>query len=444
MLPEDRQYEVILDNLYPSWHWSDLIKASTEIASVATYHQFGLRAFRSPPSKYLDFNQATYSVISKALAIELHMAWLLRESASMEGEARKTMGQRRLTEEVSWRELRLVIERGNDTHYYSLRDLDLSVVPWTRLLRLSIHWQYNVPINEFILGITPQLMNLEALRLHAGQKRLFHPKCRYQAPSIRMFEDPPEMRPFALDFTKMRHLRELEIDGICNHVSVVDLVGPNLRSLRLHSEDPLFSVYSLESQLFPDDVLAAARLAPNLERLELDIGYIDKLWYPTAIVGVDVDVGQYSFLNALTKFRHLRFLRLFPPFVPKDSPRHSRSITHTLPVTDDQAIRIFEHLRGKCPSLQLLSIAAIPSLLNIDTMTWDLKRRGDRTILTTGHRARNYQHRQTWIGQRRIRSEIKRFNTPQTYLPDSDSWMLPRHDHIIRQHPQDRWLNDNH
>merc|ERR1711939_1021628 len=133
---------------------------------------------------------------------------------------------------------------------------------------------------------------------------------------------------------------------------------------------------------------------------------------PTAIPGVDVDVEQYSFLNAISKFRRLRHLRLFPPFVPKDSPRFSRSVPHYVPVSDDQAIRVFEHLRQECPSLQILSIAAIPSFVMIDTMCWVVKRRGEKTILTTKHRERNYQHRQIWVGQRRITSEIKRFSAP--------------------------------
>jgi hypothetical protein len=82
----------------------------------------------------------------------------------------------------------------------------------------------------------------------------------------------------------------------------------------------------------------------------------------------------------------------------------------------------------ECPSLQMLSIAAIPSFVNIDTMCWEARRRGQKTILTTKHRERNYQHRQVWEGQRRITSEIKRFHTPPKYLADSEGWMLTRND----------------
>ena len=429
MLPDEHNYEVILDNLYSSSSWANLIEASTELASITRCHHLGLGAFGESPSRQISITQATYDAISKATAIDLHMAWLLKGNGIGENCGSNASLCPFINSPPAWTELQLLIRRASGTSLYSLRDLNLSVVPWTNLRRLSILWEYTVPLNQFIHDIAPKLKNLEALRLRADHQRLYHPACKYDVPTSGIFADAPVVPPFEIDFSQMKELRELEIDGICNHVPITGLMGPKLRCLRLHREDALWSVYSAESQRTHTDILTATKLSPDLERLELDIGYIENLWHPTAIPGVDVDVEQYSFLNAISKFRRLRFLRLFPPFVPKDSSRFSRSIFHCLPVSDNQAIRVFEHLRTECPSLQMLSIAAIPSFVDIDTMCWEVKRRGAKTILTTKHRSRNYQHRQIWIGQRRISSEIKRFTTQQKYLPDSEGWMLTRSDH---------------
>ncbi len=236
------------------------------------------------------------------------------------------------------------------------------------------------PMNDFINMITYQLKSLRSLRLRAYYQRIYHPDCSYEAPPGRIFQDPPTSDPFEIDYRQMPHLEELEIDGICNHIPIENLVGETLRTLRLHRADLTCSVNPAESQRSHKDILIAAKLAPNLERLELDIGYIEKLWDTVAIPGVDVDVEQYAFINALLKFRHLRFLRLFPPFAARSSPHDEWRNTHPLPVADYQAIRISEHLLHECPSLQLLSIAAIPSFTRTDTMFWEVKKLGARIL----------------------------------------------------------------
>ncbi|KAI1629145.1 hypothetical protein EDD37DRAFT_38558 [Exophiala viscosa] len=432
MLPVDQIYEIVFDNLYSSSNWPTMIEATTELATLARRHRLGLGAFGASPPRGSAVPQATYDAITKAFAIDLHMAWLLKDDQNNHTLQAGITPCSGIPETPSWMELRLLIRRAPGTHH-SLRDLDLAVIPWMNLRRLSIVWEYTMPLNQFIHDVAPKLTNLEALRLRADHQRLYHPACRYEIPTMGLFADTPIVPAFEVDFSHMKQLQDLEIDGMCNHIPIISLLGPNLRSLRLHREDALWSVYSAESQRSHADILFASRVSPGLERLELDIGYIENLWHPTAIPGVDVDVEQYAFLNAISKFRSLRYLRLFPPFVPKDSPRWSRSVRHCVPVSDDQAIRVFEYLRKECRSLQVLSIAAIPSLVNIDTMCWEVKRRGDKTVLTTKHRERNYQHRQIWEGQRRITSEIKRFTTPQTYLTDSEGWILTRNDlHDIR------------
>ncbi|KIW88761.1 uncharacterized protein Z519_10808 [Cladophialophora bantiana CBS 173.52] len=422
MLADDQQYEVILGHLYTSSPWPDMIQATTAMVSIAGRHQLALGAFGAPPFSYPEPDQATYDAVAKAAAVDLHMAWLLDSLTVVDSETPH------LRRTPSWTELRLIIPR------HAMGDLNL--IPWENLRRLSIVWGNTVvSISEFIYSSAPRLIQLQALRICADHQRHYHPTCPYAGTMGPLFENDPG-RPFAIDFTQMTELRELEIDGICNHIPITDLVGPNLRHLRLHCEDSRSSVYSKQSQRSHTDILTAAKLAPKIERLELDVGYIEHLWHPTAIPGVDVHVEQYAFLNALTKFRHLRFLRLFPPFISSSCLRLEWRLHHTVPVSDIQAIRVFDQLQRECPSLQLLSIAAAPSVVDIDTMYWQVTRQKDKTILTTGHRARNYKHCQTWIGNRRMRSEIKRFNTPQVYLPDSDGWMLTRNDlHDVRQIP---------
>jgi len=432
MLPQDRTYEVILDRVYSSSQWPNLIEATVDLAMIAPCHKVSLGAFGDPPTRKTMNSQAAYDVISRANAIDLHMAWLLEQHRNSDNPSPNPSQCSFMQHLAAWDELRLLVRRADGTAHHSLHDLD-AFIPWGKLRRLSIIWEYSVPMNQFIHDVSTHLTKLEALRLRADHRRLYHPLCKYEVPISGLYADAPPVPEFEISFTKMKSLRELEIDGICNHVPISGLVGSELRCFRLHREDARWSVYSAESQRTPADIAMAAKKAPNLERLELDIGYIDNLWHPTAIPGVDVDVEQYSFLDAISKFRRLKFLRLFPPFVPKNTPRFTPRAPHCLPVTDDQAIRLFEHLRRKCPSLQMLSLAAVPSFVEIDTMCWEVRRKGEKTILTTKHRERNYQHRQVWIGQRRLTSEIKRFTTPQKYLNDSDSWVLTRNDvHDIR------------
>ncbi|OAL26245.1 hypothetical protein AYO22_04423 [Fonsecaea multimorphosa] len=437
MLPDDQQYEVIIDHLYTASPWPDLIQATTAMASLGKRHQLALGAFGAPPFKYPESDQATYDAISRAVAVDLHMAWLSGDSSIDDSKTPH------LEKSPAWVELRLTIaRRAFDVPRRSIDDLISPVIPWANLRRLSIEWEFAAPINEFIYLTAPRLVQLQALRLHADPWH-YHPTCSYaEAPGMRVENETD--RTFAIDFKEMPELRELEIDGICNHIPITDLVGKNLRRLRLHCEDSRSSVHSKQSQRSHTDILTAAKVAPKLERLELDIGYIEHLWHPTAIPGVDVHVEQYAFLNALTKFRHLRFLRLFPPFIASSCLRIEWRVQHCVPVSDNQAIRIFDQLHRELPSLQLLSIAAAPSFVDIDTMYWQVTRQGDQTVLTTGHRARNYKHCQTWIGHRRMRSEIKRFNTPQIYLPDSDGWMLTRNDlHDVKQASfGGRWWDD--
>ena len=429
LLPHDRRYKIIIDHLYTSSLCTDTIAAAISIASFARRHDLALGTFRGismlrhPPS------QATYDMLSRAVAIDLPVAVLNNALAPPNGDKRDPSTPPGFKCVVSWKELHLLVDHNGQSPALALRAYAPRIIPWGKLQRLQLIWQWTLPMSEFIHDIAPRLTSLRALRLRATM-RIFHPSCEFEAPEPRIFADPPDCRPFAIDYREFQHLEELEIDGICNHIKMSDLMGPSLQALRLHRDDSLFSVHSFWSQRNRDDIRTAVTLSPELERLEVDVGDIDTLWAPEAIPGVDVDLKQYDFLNAVTKFRHLKFLRLFPPFVKRNTPRHSRAVSRRPPIADHQAIRIFDYLTRDCPSLQLLSVAAIPTIMNVDTMFWEAKRGIGCTILTTGHRGRNYRHRQTWIGERRIRSEIKRFRVPPPYLPDFGGWLL-KHDDIV-------------
>lgn len=426
MLPAGHIYEVVFDHLYASSNWPNLVEATTELALLAKDHRLGLGAFREPPAEGTTVRHASYEAITRAVAIDLHMAWLLKDNLNHQTPGTSSAPRPRIAETPSWTELRLLVQQPSGTTNCALRDLDVSVVPWENLRRLSIVWKYTMHLTQFIHDIAPLLTNLHALRIQADHQRAYDQTCRYDIPDGGVYAWNAMGPTFQIDYSHMKQLRELEIDGICHHVLAHRLIGRSLRSLRLHREDALWSVYPAESQLPHGDVLLATTISPDLERLELDIGWIENLWHPTAIPGVDVDVEQYAFLNAISKFRRLRYLRLFPPCVARRSPRFRGPVRHCVPVSDDQAVRMFEHLRAECPSLEMVSIAASPSFVDIDTMCWEVKRCGDKNILTTKHRERNYQHRQVWVGQRRISSEIKRFSTTPTYLPDPEGWILTR------------------
>ncbi|KIX06215.1 uncharacterized protein Z518_04190 [Rhinocladiella mackenziei CBS 650.93] len=426
MLPADPVYELIIDQLYTPSYWTNLSEAMTRLASAAQRHQLALGGFRLPPAE-LPVNRAVYDAMAKTTAIDLHMDWLLK---IIRNQKECRFSDRFFDHEPSWTELRLMFSGSNRSRLHSLQDFDLASVPWSNLRRLSIVAASPTPLNQFVHDITPKLSRIQALRLRGYQKYRYHPTCNYRAPQPDSYQDTPRGPPIQIDFTKMPQLRELEIEGICNHIPIEKLTGPNLRYLRLHSDDHTWSVGRSESQRTHTDILTIAKISPHLERLELDIGRIDNLWHPAAIPGVDVDMEQYAFLNAISKFPRLRIVGLFPPFLVREGPRDAQGdVRPVVPVSDDQAIRVFEYLRMGCSSLQMLRIAASPIFTSISTMCWEVKRLGDKTILTTKHRNKNYQDRQVWIGQRKISSRIHRFNIAQAYIPESEDWILTRSDY---------------
>ena len=271
--------------------------------------------------------------------------------------------------------------------------------------------------------ILPHLKSLRALRLRAEQLLTFHHNCPYAKNAIHSDVNHPY---FEVDFAFLPHLTSLSMEGICNHVPIQNLVSPSLRSLKFHRPYLRVSVFAAESQRSPTDLLKAAKIAPNLQKLELDIGFIENLWHPTAIPGVDVDPELYRFLAALTQFKHLRFLRLFPPYVSRQS-LHTRtspgSPEYRQPCGDAQAIRLFSHLRRQNPKLSFFSISPATrlrsSVLPSQAMTWEVRPWGEKTLLVTRQQGKEYELRQTWVGERKVSSEVKR-DTYQKGMGEND------------------------
>jgi hypothetical protein len=298
-----------------------------------------------------------------------------------------TINSKDLTSQVSWNEL-------------------LPLLPWSRLLRLSMHGPL---IQSRFTSVLPRLKSLRSLRLRAEKLLPFHHNCVYVKYAIHSDVNHPF---FEIDFSHLPHLTSLSIEGVCNHVPIQNLASPSLRSLKLHR--PYFSVFAAESQRSPSDLLKLAKINANIQRLELDIGYIENLWHPTAIPRVDVGTQIYSFLNALSHFKDLRFLRLFPPYVTRASLIHASAGApeYWQPCSDEQAIRLFTHLKQQNPKLSCFCISPTTrirrSVLPSHAMTWEVRPQGDKTMLVTRQHGKGYELRQTWLGQMKASSEVKR------------------------------------
>jgi len=145
----------------------------------------------------------------------------------------------------------------------------------------------------------------------------------------------------------------------------------------------------------------------------------------------DVDVKVYLFLAAITKFPKLRTLRLFPPYTVMVVTRGGETeILSQLrqPISDDQAIKIFHYLHSIRPSLQVLGISANREIAawprDFRAMSWEVRSQGDKTLLTTRQARKDYEVRQVWDGEKKLRTEIKRHLHPKPYVPHSEGWLF--------------------
>ncbi|RMZ83136.1 hypothetical protein DV738_g1240, partial [Chaetothyriales sp. CBS 135597] len=215
---------------------------------------------------------------------------------------------------------------------------------------------------------------------------------------------------------------------------------PSLRHLRLSGDrDSAGDVGGASGQRTPTELIKIARTAPLIESLGLDIGSIKNLWDPTAIPGVNVDPTLYSFLAALSNFHHLRTLRLFPSHVDLDSDGRLTTGDEAFLVqlcSDQQVIRIFNHLRQQNPKLSVLIIS--PGLRESARLkqlpiarTWEVRTWGEKTLLVTRQMGNDYELREIWVGERKLRSEVKRDGYQKGFKlghkrQHDDEWVLER------------------
>jgi len=264
------------------------------------------------------------------------------------------------------------------------------------------------------LKIVSKLDKLESLRLHAGSERIFHTQLRDHD-----FEGLPYLR--------LPNLKSLEIRYISKYLSIEHVVPSSLRHLRLEYQNR-------SDRLGAFDLRWIAKTAPDLECLELNIGSLENLWHPTAIAGVDVDVEVYRILDALSSFKKLQRLRLFPSY-RQSTAGHLR---FKQPIDDEQAVRIFNHLRRQCRNLQVLIISSsyldYQSILDPyaqyvnDPIKWVARPSGKKTILITHQAKKNYHLEQIWEGERRLTMRNVRRYGRKPHFDEMEEWALPSYE----------------
>lgn len=299
----------------------------------------------------------------------------------------------------------------------------LNMVNWGVLKRLSLSGR--AMVEDFFPRAVQSLSSLESLKLSSPNPRSF----LYAAGLVGSAYDhsipaPRPLLPENSPFLKMSRLAELSLDGASNTLPPHYFASPSLNHLRLHLRETFYTSRTHGARC-AEDVKLLSNLSSAITRLEVDIGEIANLWHLTAVPGVDVDVRIYQILQAITAFPKLRFLRLFPPFIVKGTQRNRFPI-HRQPLSDEQAVRIFRRLKSERSSLEILSIAADPVVakdaVDFDCMSWTVIQSGCQILLVTRQANKSYEQRQIWEGERRLRTEIKRFSYPKPYLPEAPGW----------------------
>lgn len=265
------------------------------------------------------------------------------------------------------------------------------------------------------LKIVSQLENLESLRLNSSIDRIFHAHLRNHA-----FEGLPYLR--------LPKLRSLGIRYISRYLSIEHIIPPNIRHLRIE-------YHNRTEKLTPFALRWIARNAPHLECLELNAGTLANLWHPTAVAGVDVDVEVYGVLEALSRFKNLHTLRLFPSYW-----QSALGYLHfAQPVTDEQAVRIFHHVQPRCAKLRLLIISnssfdyqsrheAFSRGIGGEPVKWMVRPWGSKTLLVTHEAQKHYHLEQIWEGERRLRMTTRRHYGRRLHFDELQEWSLPMYE----------------
>lgn len=313
-----------------------------------------------------------------------------------------------LTNFTSLQELHLMDGSESDAVPDALPGVLLS---FGKLRRLSL---VGAGLCSAALGVVSQLQDLESLRLNSTLDRIFHAYLRNHD-----FEGLPYLR--------LPRLQSLEIRYISRYLSIKHIVPKTLKHLRIE-------YHNRNERLTAFDLRWIAEHTPDIERLEINAGALANLWHPTAIAGVDVDMGVYSMLGTLSYFKHLRTLRLFPSYWQT----FAGSLRFAQPVSDEQAVRIFRHILLQCKQIRLLIISnshldyrtryEVFSRSLGEPMKWVVRPSGSRTLLTTHEAKKNYHLEQVWEGDRRLTMTTVRHRGRRPHFDELENWTLPMYE----------------
>jgi len=264
------------------------------------------------------------------------------------------------------------------------------------------------------LSVVSQLTDLESLCLNSPMERIFHAHLRNHE-----FEGLP--------YLHLPRLQSLEIRYISKYLSIEHVVPKTIRHLRIE-------YHNRNDRLTSFDLRWIARHVPDLDSLEINTGALANLWHPTAVAGVDVDMEVYGMLGALSSFKKLRTLRLFPSYWQS----FAGYLHFVQPVADEQAVRLFKHIRLQCKQMRLLIISN--SYLDYRTrnniysrdlsepVKWVVRPSGSRILLTTHQAERNYHLEQVWEGDRRLTMSTVRHYGRRLHFDELEYWTLPRYE----------------
>ncbi|KKY21373.1 hypothetical protein UCRPC4_g03811 [Phaeomoniella chlamydospora] len=263
------------------------------------------------------------------------------------------------------------------------------------------------------------------------------------------------------------NLTALELRGYSVRFPMTSITSPKLRSLRFYN-------YESSSQTFPiirpaSDIRHLSQQCPLINYLAIDFPEMRNLFHPTAIPGVDAEISVYPFLQALSEFPKLTHLHLFPPYTRTTS----NYTTYTQPFTDDDlAIKLFKHIKTqqslykkslipstppplfspnnlhthtrtrttRTPSPPTPTPLPLPTLTHLhlsptniftkfisssdfDAQSWfvtEAPSNSNRFFMTLRQAGKEYEQRQVWEGERRLRTEIRRDKFPRGYVEEEE------------------------
>lgn len=175
----------------------------------------------------------------------------------------------------------------------------------------------------------PTLNNLRCLTIYSGWKIAFH----------RMCTDEVAIPVADVPWSTLPNLKYLDIRFICNHHSIQQIVPPGLLGLRIEFFGP-------KDHLSIPDLHWLQRACPDLRRLELDIGS----FLPESKDGRQMPQETANRLHALSGFRNLHVLRLFPTYWDD-----GKLLPHPLE-SNHWPVTLFAKLQKSVPSLRELHI----------------------------------------------------------------------------------------